>query len=58
MHITRVVAVFRSPKRELGLRFIWHQDDNQICSHPFIAALAYHAVHLIRTGLRQAGNNH
>ena len=57
LQITEVEAVFRSLKSELGLRPIWHRGDNQICAHLFIAVLAYLAVHLIRTRLKQAGNN-
>ena len=49
--------MFRSLKSELGLRPIWHQGDNQIRAHLFIAVLAYHAVHVIRTRLKLAGNN-
>ena len=49
--------MFRSLKSELGLRPIWHQGDNQIRTHLFIAMLAYHAVHVIRTRLKLAGNN-
>ncbi len=55
--ITEVEAVFRALKSELGLRPIWHQGDNQIRAHLFIAVLAYHAVHLIRTRLKMAGND-
>ena len=63
LQITEVEPVFRSPKSELGLRPIWHQDDNQIRAHLFIAVLAYHAVHQIRTHLNLAAelgphNNH
>ena len=57
LQITEVEAVFRSLKSELGLRPIWHQGDNPIRAHLFIAVLAYHAVHVIRTRLKLAGNN-
>jgi transposase len=57
LQITEVESVFRALKGELGLRPIWHQHDNQIRAHLFIAVLAYHAVHLIRTRLKVAGNN-
>ncbi len=57
LQIAEVEAVFRSLKSELGLRPIWHQGDNQIRAHLFIAVLACHAVHLIRTRLKLAGNN-
>ena len=49
--------MFRALKSELGLRPIWHQGDNRIRAHLFIAALAYHAVHLIRTRLKMGGND-
>ena len=55
--ITEVEAVFRALKSELGLRPIWHKSNNQIRAHLFIAVLAYHAVHLLRTRLKQGGNN-
>ena len=48
---------FRALESELGLRPIWHQGDNQIRAHLFITVLAYHAVHLIRTRLKMAGND-
>ena len=57
LQITEVEAVFRALKSELGLRPIWHQGDNQIRAHLFIAVLAYHAVHLIRTRLKMGGND-
>ena len=57
LQIKKVEAAFRSLKSELGLRPIWHQDDNQNRAHPFIAVLAYHAVHQIRTHLKLAGDN-
>ena len=57
LQITEVEAVFRSLKSEPGLRPIRDQGDNQIRAHLFIAVLAYHAVHLIRTRLKQTGKN-
>ena len=53
----RIEAVFRASNGELGLRPIWHQGDNQIRAHLFIAVLAYHAVHLIRTRFKMGGND-
>ena len=45
-------SIFRQLKSELGLRPIWHSTDARISAHLFITVLAYHAVHLIRTRLR------
>ena len=53
--ITDVELTFRSLKSELGLRPIFHQLDRRIAAHLFIAVLAYHAVHLIRTRLAANG---
>ena len=53
--ITEVEQTFRSLKSELGLRPIFHQLDRRIAAHLFIAVLAYHAVHLIRTRLAAKG---
>ena len=53
--ITDVEQTFRSLKSELGLRPIFHQLDRRIAAHLFIAVLAYHAVHLIRTRMAASG---
>ena len=53
--LTGIEATFRSLKADLGLRPVWHRKDQRIAAHLFIALLAYHAVHLIRTRLRAAG---
>ena len=45
-------SIFRQLKSELGLRPIWHSTDARISAHLIITVLAYHAVHLIRTRLR------
>ena len=55
LQITEVEAVFRTLKSELALRPIGHQGD--IRAHLFIAVLAYHAVHFLRTRLKMAGND-
>ncbi len=48
-------ATFRALKTELGLRPIWHVKHSRIAAHLFLAVLAYHAVHLIRTRLKARG---
>ena len=53
--LTEVEATFRSLKSELGLRPIWHQLDRRVSTHLFVAVLAYHAVHLLRTRLKARG---
>ena len=53
--LTEIEAPFRSLKSELGLRPIWHHKDERVSTHLFIAVLAYHGVHLIRTRLQARG---
>ena len=53
--LTDLEAVFRSLKSELGLRPIYHQKDHRTEGHLFITVLAYQAVQVIRTRLRQKG---
>ena len=55
--LTDLENTFRQLKSELGLHPIRHSTDARICAHLFITVLAYHAVHLIRTRLRDAGIN-
>lgn len=50
--LTGIEATFRSLKTELGLRPIWHVKRIRIAAHLFLAVLAYHGVHLIRTRLK------
>ena len=57
LQITEIEEVFRARKGELGLRPVWHRLDKQVRAHLFLSVLAYHAVHLIRTRLKQGGNN-
>ena len=53
--LTEIEATFRALKTELGLRPIWHLKHRRIAAHLFLAVLAYHAVHLIRTRLKARG---
>ena len=53
--LSEVEATFRSLKSELGLRPIWHRLDRRVAAHLFVAVLAYHGVHLLRTQLRAHG---
>lgn len=53
--LTDIEATFRSLKGELGLRPIYHSKRERIRAHLFVAVLAYHAVHLLRRQLAQAG---
>ena len=50
-------SIFRQLKSELGPRPIWHSTDSRISAHLFTTVLAYHAVHLIRTRLRNNDTN-
>ena len=42
-------------KGEIGLRPIWHVKQDRIRAHLFLAVLAYHGVHLLRTLLQRQG---
>lgn len=44
-----------SIESELGLRPIWHRQNDRIGAHPFLSVLAYHANRLIRTPLKGDG---
>ena len=55
--LTDFENTFRQLKSELGLRSIWHGIDARISAHLLITVPANHAVHLIRTKLRNAGIN-
>ena len=55
--LTDIEAVFRSLKSELGLRPIYHQKPIRAEGHLFITVIAYQLVQVIRTRLRQAGEN-
>ena len=41
MQLTQIEAVFRSLKSELDIRHIYHQKEDRIDAHIFIAFLAY-----------------
>ena len=49
--------MFRSLKSELGLRPIYHHKPIRTEGHLFITVLAYQLVQVIRTRLRQGGEN-
>ena len=55
--LTDIEAVFRSLKSELGLRPIYHHKPIRADGHLFITVLAYQLVQVIRTRLRQGGEN-
>ena len=55
--LTDLEAVFRSLKSELGLRPIYHHKPIRADGHLFITVLAYQLVQVIRTRLRQGGEN-
>ena len=53
--LTEIEATFRSLKTELGLRPVYHQKEERVTGHLFIALLAYHLVHTLRYQLKQQG---
>ena len=55
--LTDLEAVFRSLKSELGLRPIYHHKPIRADGHLFITVIAYQLVQVIRTRLRQGGEN-
>ena len=55
--LTDIEAVFRSLKSELGLRPIYHHKPIRADGHLFITVIAYQLVQVIRTRLRQTGEN-
>ena len=48
-----IERTFRSLKSELGMRPLYHSKDERIRTHIFLSVLAYQAVQLIRTKLKQ-----
>ena len=48
-------AVFRSLKSELGLRPVFHHQENRVDGHLFITVLAYQFVQIIRRQLKDRG---
>jgi transposase len=53
--LTDLEAVFRSLKSELGLRPVFHHQEQRGDGHLFITVLAYQCVQLIRRRLREHG---
>jgi len=53
--LTRIENAFRSMKSHLGLRPVFHQNENSADAHIFISVLAYHILHTIEYKLRQHG---
>ncbi len=53
--LTKIENSFRSMKSHLGLRPIFHQNENSADAHIFISVLAYHILHTIEYKLRQHG---
>jgi len=55
--LTDIESVFRSFKGELGLRPVFHQNENRADGHLFITVLAYQCVQVIRKTLKAHGIN-
>ena len=55
--LTDIEDAFRSMKSELGMRPVYHQNENRSDGHLFITVLAYHIMHSIRVRLRAQGIN-
>ncbi len=53
--LTEIENTFRVMKSDLGLRPVYHSNDDRIVGHLFITVLAYHVAHLVRTKLKKAG---
>jgi transposase len=53
--LTDLEAVFRSLKSELGLRPVFHRQENRVDGHLFITVLAYQFVQIIRRQLKERG---
>ncbi len=53
--LTDIEDAFRCMKSDLGLRPIYHQNENRSDGHLFITVLAYHVLHSIRVRLRNQG---
>jgi transposase len=53
--LTDLEAVFRSLKSELGLRPLFHHNENRVDGHLFITVLAYQFVQIIRRHLKEQG---
>ncbi len=53
--LTEIENTFRAMKSDLGLRPLYHSNDERIEGHLFITVLAYHVAHLVRSKLKKAG---
>jgi len=53
--LTEIEATFRSLKTKLGLRPVYHQNEDRVTGHLFITLLAYHLVHTLRHQLKLQG---
>jgi transposase len=56
--VREVEATFRCLKSDLLLRPVYHQNDERVESHLYLAMLAYQLVNTIRHMLKQEGINH
>lgn len=56
--IREVESTFRCLKHDLSLRPVYHQKDERIESHIYLAVLAYQLVNTIRYMLRKSGIHH
>jgi transposase len=53
--LTDLEGVFRSLKSELGMRPIYHRQEERVSGHIFITLLAYHLVQTLRLTLKSQG---
>ena len=53
--LTEIESVFRAMKSDLGMRPIYHRNDEQIEAHLFISVLAYSMVQVTRYSLKGQG---
>jgi len=53
--LTDLEGVFRSLKSELGMRPIYHRNEERVNGHIFITVLAYHLVQTLRSQLKTQG---
>ena len=53
--LTDLESVFRSLKRELGLRPVFHTKEDRSDGHLFITVLAYQCVQVLRKTLKEHG---
>ena len=53
--LTDLEGVFRSLKSELGMRPVYHRNEDRVSGHIFITVLAYHLVQTLRSQLKTQG---